>query len=66
MKPVLTIIDERASLLVALGGAILNVIVAFGAPLTIEQLGSLDVLLFTTVAFLANRDIGTARRLPPA
>ena len=65
MNTALRIINERASLIVAVGGAVLNVVVAFGVELTMEQLGSLDVLLFTTVALLANRDIGTARRLPP-
>ncbi len=65
MDTVLRIINERASQIVALGGAAINVAFVFGAPLDEAQILALNGLLFTLVAVLTGREIVVARRQQP-
>lgn len=53
MQTVLRIVNDRASQLVAFGGALVNAAFAFGAPIDEAQILSLDGLLFAGVALLA-------------
>lgn len=65
MQTVLRIVNDRASQLVAFGGALVNAAFAFGAPIDEAQILSLDGLLFAGVALLAGRDIARARKQEP-
>lgn len=65
MNTLITIVNNRASQIVAFGGAVINVAVQFGVPMTDGQVNALNLALLTLVGLLAGRDINTARKQPP-
>ena len=65
MNAVLRIANNRASQIVAFGGAVIVAVSEFGVELTDGQERALFGLLFAVVAVLAGRNITQAERRPP-
>ena len=65
MKTALRIVNNRASQIVAFGGALLTLAQAFGVPITPEQMSALAGVLLLGVGLLAGRNITQAERRPP-
>ena len=65
MKTALRIVNNRASQIVAFGGAVIVAVSEFGVELTDGQERALFGLLFAVVAVLAGHNITQAERRPP-
>ena len=65
MKTAMRIVNNRASQIVAFGGALLTLLQAFGVPLTPEQMTAIAGVLLLGVGLLAGRNISNAERRPP-
>ena len=65
MRTALRIVNNRASQIVAFGGAVIVAVSEFGVELTDGQERALFGLLFAVVAVLAGHNITQAERRPP-
>lgn len=65
MNAFIQFVNARTSQIVAFGGAVMNVAVQFGAPLTDGQTNAVNLALLALVGLLVGRDITTARKQTP-